>query len=101
MNNTNKHLDDLFAEARHEDPVISEQHARELLTTGEHMQPSLSLFSTKGIIMSTIGLSLASVLAYFALSGSPQAPVSVSHNTTINTPLMNLFAHRIASTDEP
>jgi hypothetical protein len=102
MNNTNKHLDDLFAEARHEDPVISEQNARELLTKGEHMQPSLSLFSTKGIIMSTIGLSLASVLAYVALSGSPQAPVSISGNTVnTNTPLMNLFAHRIGSTDEP
>lgn len=98
--NSNKHLDDLLAAARREDPIISEENARDLLAKGEHMQPSPFIFSTKGIIMSSIGLSLAAFTAYIALSGSPQVPFPQS--ASVSVPASNLFAHSMNSiTDEP
>jgi hypothetical protein len=98
MKNTNKHLDDLFAAARHEEPIISEENAREILAKSEHMQTSPFIFSTKGIIMSTIGLSLAAFIGYLALSGSPQAPVT--QTSTVTVPATNLFAHSTNSNTE-
>ena len=98
--NTNKHLDDLFAAARHEEPIISEENARELLAKSEHMQASPFIFSTKGIIMSTIGLGLAAFIGYLAFTSSPQAPVT--HSTSVTMPISNLLAHSTNSnTDEP
>jgi hypothetical protein len=70
MKNTNKHLDNLFAAARQQEPVISEEHARELLLQSKHM-PSSKIISTKGAIMTSIGLSVAAVTAFIAFSGSP------------------------------
>ncbi len=97
MKNTNKHLDDLFAAARREEPIISEENARELLVKNEPMQASPFIFSTKGIIMTTIGLSLTAFTAYIMLSGSPQAPLT--HTTSV--PATSLFTHSTNSnTDE-
>src|SRR5689334_19019661 len=73
MKNENQHLDDLFDAAKRQEPIISEDETRELLRKGEHMQPSPFIFSTKGIIMSTIGLSVAAFIGYLAFAGSPKS----------------------------
>jgi hypothetical protein len=96
MKNTNRNLDDLFAAARKEDPIISSETARELLRTSEHMQSASFIFSTKGIIMTTLGLSLASLTAYILLSGSPQKNFPNKFSTPQpQVRIENLFAHSI------
>lgn len=99
MNKNNTHLDDLFAAARHEEPVITQKNAGDLLSQSEHMQSAPFIFSTKGIIMSTIGLSAAAITAYIMLSGSPQLPSQKA--TSVNIPVVNLLAKPVESTTEP
>src|SRR5947209_11888952 len=72
MKKTSKSLDELFSAARQEKPVVSEIDARELLRSGEHMQIPFSLFSTKGIIMTSFGLAAAALIGYFFLTNPLQ-----------------------------
>jgi len=101
MINNNKHLDDLFAAAWQEEPILSRENAEDLLRESNHMQLPSTLLSTKGAIMTSIGLSLAAVTAYVLLNGSPTPNPAPPSNST-QPQAANLFAHQQTSTtDEP
>src|SRR6516225_9864089 len=104
MKKTNSNIDDLFAAARGEEPVISEPGARDLLRTSRHMQAAPFILTTKGILMTSFGLCAAAILGYIALSSSPnvktitQSPAS--HIITASTQLpsdevKNLLTSRV------
>ena len=99
MENSNKHLDDLFAAARHEEPILSQENARDLLKESNHMQLPSKLISTKGAIMTSIGFSIAAVTAYVVLGSSP------ANHSAANSPqtqISNLPVHSAVSyTGEP
>src|SRR6185503_16686091 len=63
------HLDDLFAAARREEPVISHHEIGELIHA-RHTQSASQLITWKGIGMTTVGLGLVGVLSYFAFFSS-------------------------------
>ncbi|HET9136406.1 MAG TPA: hypothetical protein VFO76_07210, partial [Candidatus Kapabacteria bacterium] len=82
MEPTKHNLDDLFAAARSEEPVLSEESVRDFLGKRELMQQksTTSFYSTKGFIMtSLIGFSAASIVAISMLA-------SPDHNTTSTQP---------------
>jgi hypothetical protein len=91
MKNTNRNLDDLFAAARKEEPIMSEEKSRDLLRTGEQMQTTSFIFSTKGITMTTLGLSLAALIAYFAFNNAPQT--NTLTKSGISAPVSHVTAH--------
>ncbi|MEI8135086.1 MAG: T9SS type A sorting domain-containing protein [bacterium] len=100
MKNNNKHLDDYFAKARQDEPVISQEHARDVIAKHEHLPTTPIIFSTKGILMSTIGLSLAAFIGYLALSATPEQPLI--KQSAINSPTQQLIALPTARfTEEP
>jgi len=78
MKPTKNNLDDLFAAARSEEPILSEESVRDLIGKRELMQQTSnpSFFTTKGFIMtSIIGFSAASMVAISMLGSSTKAPV--------------------------
>jgi hypothetical protein len=92
-------LDDLFAAARSEEPVLSEESVRDLLGKRELMQQKSnpSFYSTKGFIMtSLIGFSAASIVAISMLASPDHAPAPVQlqnnqpkiNQSQINQPAM-------------
>ncbi|MDP4237320.1 MAG: T9SS type A sorting domain-containing protein [Bacteroidota bacterium] len=100
--NSNKHLDDLFAAARQEQPVISEENARELLRKAEQVQPASFIYSPKGIIMTTIGLAASAFIGYLALSGSPQiSSTSGTSATQVSTPSLASSATFVDQKENP
>jgi hypothetical protein len=102
MSNSNKHLDDLFAAARHEEPILSRENAKDLLLENKPMQLPSKLISTKGAIMTSIGLSIAAVTAYVLLSGSPEVNPTNSNPIPSQPQVANLLAHPFQSNlDEP
>jgi hypothetical protein len=98
MENSNKHLDDLFAAARSEEPIISEENTRDLLARRQPMQLPSTLITTKGAIMTSIALSVATITAYVLLSGSP-APQPLA--TTAQPQIAMLATRSATTTDEP
>src|ERR1043165_9016213 len=78
MKPTKNNLDDFFAAARSEEPILSEESVRDLIGKRELMQQhsNPSFFTTKGFIMtSIIGFSAASIIAISMLGSSTPAPV--------------------------
>lgn len=78
MKPTKNNLDDFFAAARSEEPILSEESVRDLIGKRELMQQhsNPSFFTTKGFIMtSIIGFSAASIVAISMLGSSTPAPV--------------------------
>src|SRR5579864_8683732 len=100
MENSKKHLDDLFAAARQEEPILSQENAHDLLRESHHMQLPSKLISTKGAIMTSIGLSVAAVTAYIVFGSSPAA--NLPKTNTPQPQVVNLLTHSAtANTDSP
>lgn len=71
------HLDDFFAAARREEPVVSHEEIGELINARHTTSPLTQHITWKGIGMTTVGFGLAAVLSYFTFFASEE-PVTSS-----------------------
>ncbi|HYM20748.1 MAG TPA: T9SS type A sorting domain-containing protein [Candidatus Kapabacteria bacterium] len=111
MKQSKQHLDEFFAAARSEEPVITQENARDLLSQKSLVQHSTSFITKKGLVMtSVLGLTAAGVIALsvgaFSSNDAPlgsqtaQPPISSANTLPRQMAASPLGQYRMNPSDE-